>query len=147
MSLLADVFQHLDIGHYLSTVSHSFLCRYVYSQYPDFCARKGAFHEWTDRQLLSKWSQILATSVGTLTVNERRTMRDEASSHGILAIYRQTLLFTSVPRVNEFRVELEHRYGYDVIARKGDEIIFTTEQLIDTTLGCGSFSRRYQRTW
>ena len=73
-------------------------------------------------------------------------MQEETLTHGILAMYRQTLLFPSLPHVNEFRVELEHRYGHDVNARKGDEVIFTTEQLTDTAIGYGPFFRRYQRT-
>jgi hypothetical protein len=60
-------------------------------------------------------------------------MQDKAFSEGILEIYRQTLLFPLVSHVNDFRVELEHRYGDDVSSRKGNEIIFTTEQLLNSS--------------
>jgi len=71
-----------------------------------------------------------------LTQSERRKMQDQVYSTGILEIYRQTLLFPSISSVNDFRVELEHRYGDDVSSRKGHEIIFTTEQLLNSSPAC-----------
>jgi hypothetical protein len=63
-------------------------------------------------------------------------MQDRAFSEGILEIYRQTLLFPLKSNVNDFRLELEHRYGHDASTRKGDEIIFTTEQLLNSSPEC-----------
>jgi hypothetical protein len=103
------------------------------------------FHEWTDRRLIKKWTQIL-TTIDTLARGERRKMQDQAFSIGILEIYRQTLLFPSISSVNDFRVELEHRYGHDVSSRKGHEIIFTTEQLLNSSPACDqSFSNANQQ--
>jgi hypothetical protein len=96
---------------------------------------EGAFQEWIDRKLVKKWTKIL-TTLNTLTPGERRKMQDQAFSQGILEIYRQTLLFPLISHVNDFRVELENRYGHDVSSRKGHEIIFTTEQLLDSSPAC-----------
>jgi hypothetical protein len=125
-------FQHLDSSHYIRAVSHSFVCRFVDRLIPDFCTAPGVFHEWTDRRLIRKWTQILST-VNASTRIERRQMQNQALSQGIHEIYRQTLLFPSISLVNNFRVELEHRYGHDVSSRKGHEIIFTTEQLLNSS--------------
>jgi hypothetical protein len=90
------------------------------------------FHEWTDRKLMRKWSHILSTIDG-LTRTERRKMQDQAASQGVLEMYRQARLFPTLPQVNAFRWELERRYGHDARSRKGDEIIFTTEQLLSSS--------------
>jgi len=79
---------------------------------------------------VKKWNQILV-NIDTLSKSERHKMQGQGFSYGILEIYRQTLLFPLISRVNDFRIELEHRYGHDVSSRKGHEIIFTTEQLLN----------------
>ena len=111
-------------------VLHYSLCRLVDRFNLQFCRSEGAFQEWIDRRLAKKWTEIL-TTINTLTPKKRREMEDRVLSEGIREIYRQTLLFPSVSHVNDFRLELEHRYGHDVRARKGHEIIFTTEQLLN----------------
>ena len=90
------------------------------------------FHEWTDRKLVRKWSQVLSTIDG-LAPRERRKMQDQAASQGVLEMYRQARLFPTLVQVNDFRRELERRYGHDARSRKGDEIIFTTEQLLSSS--------------
>ncbi len=122
-------FQHSDSGHYIRSVSNAFLCEFIDQIFPSLCMPEGAFREWTDRQLIRKWNQILAT-VDTLTRSERLKMQDQALSHGVLEMHRQTLLFPSIPQVNDFRAELKRRYAHDVSSRKGHEIIYTTEQLL-----------------
>lgn len=122
----------IDSSHYIRAVLHLFVCRFVDRITPDFCIPKGVFHEWTDRRLVKKWTQILKT-IDMLTESERRNMQSQAFSHGILEIYRQTLLFPLISQVNDFRMELESRYGHDVSSRKGHEIIFTTEQLLHSS--------------
>lgn len=97
---------------------------------PEVCMPKGMYHEWTDRGLVKRWTHIL-TTIPTLNQHERRQLHDQAWSFGIREMYRQMLRFRSIPEVNEFREELEHRYGHDVSSRKGNEIIFTTEQLLN----------------
>ena len=133
-------FSYVDSGHYIRAVSHSFLCRFVDRLNRDFCTPPaGVFHEWTDRRFIKKWIRILAT-INALTPGERRKMEDQAFSEGILELHRQTLLFPSISHVNNFRIELEHRYGDDVSSRKGHEIIFTTEQLLNDSPTCMHFS-------
>ncbi len=119
-------------------VLHSSLCRLVDRFNLKFCRPEGAFQEWIDRRLAKKWTEILIT-INTLTLKERREMENRMFSEGIREIYRQTLLFPSISNVNDFRLELEHRYGHDVHSRKGNEIIFTTEQLLDSLHVCDQF--------
>ena len=99
------------------------------------CQSDEAFQEWIDRRLIMKWTKILST-IETLTREQRRQMQDLISIEGIREIYRQTLQFPSLSPVNDFRQELEHRYGDDIHYRKGHEIIFTTEQLLNTNPVC-----------
>ncbi|CAF0767267.1 unnamed protein product [Adineta ricciae] len=122
-------------NHYIRAVSYSFLCRFIDNFTPQFCTPTGAFHEWVDRRLAKRWTQILAT-IKSLAQNERRQMQDQVFSEGILQIYRQSLLFPPLPYVKDFRIELEHRYGSDISARKANEIIFTTEQLLNSSPSC-----------
>ncbi len=119
-------------------VFHYSLCRIVDRFNPKFCRPEGAFQEWIDRKLAKKWTEIL-TTINTLSLTERRDMENRMSSEGIREIYRQILLFPSISNVNDFRLELEHRYGHDVHSRKGNEIIFTTEQLLDGLSVCDQF--------
>ncbi|CAF3418854.1 unnamed protein product [Rotaria sp. Silwood1] len=96
-------------GHYLRSVSQMLLCRWIDCWTMNLCVRDGVFHEWTDRIWIKEWQHIL----GTLTQDEWHQMRAQALSNGIQEIYRQTLLFPSHPRVENFRTKLEHHYGSD----------------------------------
>ena len=127
--------QYIDSRYYVQAVLQSFLCRFINRLNRKFCMSEGMFHEWTDRKLIQKWTHIL-TTINTLTRGERHEMLNRAFSEGILEIYRQTLLFPSISQVNNFRMELELRYGHDVRSRKGHEIIFTTEQLLKSSPVC-----------
>jgi hypothetical protein len=126
---------HLDAKHYIQAVTNSFLCRYIDRFSPQFCTSPDTFHEWIDRRLLRRWTHLLS-EIDTLAHNERRTMQQLALTHGILEIYRQSLLFPSSSNVNNFLQELKWRYGFDVSARKGHEVIFTTEQLLNSSSLC-----------
>ncbi|CAF0932641.1 unnamed protein product [Rotaria sordida] len=121
-------------GHYFRSVSQMFLCRWIDRWNTKLCVRDGIFHEWTDRIWIKQWEHILST----LTQVELRRMRGQALSNGIQEIYRQTLLFPSWPHVEKFRTKLEYHYGSDVSARKGNEIILTTEQLLNVQATCDS---------
>ena len=109
----------------------------------NLCKGEGTFHEWIDRSLFRKWTEILST-IENITREERREMEELISRQGIREIYRQTFLFPFSSNVNEIRRELEHRYGDDVRSRKGHEIIFTTAQLLNTSPVCDRFSRHCQ---
>ena len=64
-------------------------------------------------------------------------MRAKASNEGIHEIYRQTSLFAADHiQVRDFRQALENKYGRDTRSRKGNEIIFTTEQLLHSRQSC-----------
>jgi hypothetical protein len=89
--------------------------------------------------MATRWIEIL-TTINTLSSTERRDMENRVFSKGICEIYRQILLFPSISSVNDFRLELEHRYGDDIYSRKGNEIIFTTEQLLHNSPACDQVS-------
>lgn len=61
-----------------------------------------------------------------------RQLHEQAFVNGLHEIYRQTLLFSSWPHVEKFRNELELYYGSDISARKGNEVILTTKQLLNS---------------
>ena len=64
-------------------------------------------------------------------------MRAKVSREGIHEIYRQTSLFAAAHiQVRDFRQALENKYGGDARSRKGNEIIFTTEQLLHSRQSC-----------
>lgn len=115
-------------------ILHYSLCRLADGFSLQFCKPEGAFQEWIDRRLAKKWTEILST-INTLTLKERREMEDRVFSEGIREMYQQTLLFPLISNVNDFRLELEQRYGYDVHS-EGHEIIFTTEQLLNSWPAC-----------
>ena len=112
-----------------------FICRLIDDLIIDYCKNENVFNEWTDRILIKSWIKILS-SIKTLTEKERRQMQNEAIYQGIYRIYRQTLLFPTIVDVNHFRLQLEYQYGNDVHLRKGNEIIFTTKQLLNDSPLC-----------
>jgi hypothetical protein len=127
----------LDAAHYVKTVLNMYFCLFFKHFNPSFCSSRGVFHEWTNRTLTKTWNQILG-NMNNLRNHERIEMQHRVQSHGICEMHRQTLLFPSMPHINRFRRELEQLYGNDVTARKGDEIIFNTAQLVYITATCES---------
>jgi hypothetical protein len=100
------------------------------------CSKDDAFRENTDGKLTKKWNQILST-IPIITEVERSSMRSKVSTEGIHEIYRQTSkYYNDFIQVRDFRQELENKYGRDARSRKGNEIIFTTEQLLDSGKSC-----------
>lgn len=87
-------------------------------------------------KLTKKWNQILS-SIPIISDEERQEMRTKATKEGVHEIYRQTnQFFHDHIQVRDFRKELETKYGRDTRSRKGNEIIFTTEQLLQSRVSC-----------
>jgi len=132
------IFKHY-IGHsgkYLKSISRRILCKISKFQNTPICTKDDAFRETTDTELTKKWNQILST-IPILTDDERNSMRLKASNEGIHEIYNQTSRFyNDYIQVRDFRIELENKYGRDTRSRKGNEIIFTTEQLLESRISC-----------
>ena len=127
---------YLDAGKYLKHVSRRILCKIKRLQRSSICSNARAFRENVDVRLTTKWEHILST-IPILTDDERQSMRLNASEQGIHEIYRQTSMFyNDYIQVRDFRKELENKYGRDVQSRKGNEIVFTTEQLLQSRLFC-----------
>ena len=117
-------------------MSRGIVCKIGPFQKTDLCSKEGAFRENIDTKLTNKWNQILST-IPELTEAERQTMRSRTLEDGIHEIYRQILLFQhNHIQVRDFQKELESKYGRDTRSRKGNEIIFTTEQLLDSHISC-----------
>ncbi|CAM4833813.1 unnamed protein product [Rotaria magnacalcarata] len=133
-------FKHY-IGHtgkYLKHISRRVICKIEKFQHSVICSKDEAFRENTDTRLAKQWNQILST-ISILTEAERNSMRLKASKEGIHEIYRQALMFHhDYIQVRDFQKELENKYGYDTRSRKGNEIIFTTEQLLKSSISCES---------
>jgi hypothetical protein len=126
----------LDSGKYLQSISRRVICKISKFQKSSICTHDNAFRENTDIKLTKKWNQILST-ISILTENERNSMRLKISNEGIHEIYRQTSQFYhDYIQVQDFRQELENKYGRDIRSRKGNEIIFTTEQLLESRVSC-----------
>ncbi|CAF4370432.1 unnamed protein product [Rotaria sp. Silwood2] len=131
-------FKHY-IGHsgkYIQHISRRVLCKIQKFQRSALCSSDEAFRENTDTKLTKQWNQILST-IPILTENERNSMRSKVSREGIHEIYRQTSkYYNDYIQVRDFRNALENKYGHDTRSRKGNEIIFTTEQLLDSRISC-----------
>ncbi|CAF1076450.1 unnamed protein product [Didymodactylos carnosus] len=120
--------------NYIQHMSRRVLCRLKKFISTPICSKDAAFRENTDATLTSKWNQILST---ISSIKEKfNEFRQNATKSGIYEIYRQTSLFKSLKPVKDFRDEIEKKYGADAIARKGHEIIFTTEQLLGSPQSC-----------
>ncbi|UJR16762.1 hypothetical protein I4U23_003662 [Adineta vaga] len=129
------------LGHfrnYLEHTSRRIICKIEKLQSTPICSKDQSFRENTDTDLMNQWNQILAT-IPNLTDEERETMRLKATTQGIYEIYRQILLLAPDHiQVRNFQKQLENKYGGDVRSRKGNEIIFTTEQLLNSRKSCES---------
>jgi len=120
----------------LKSISRRVICKISKFQQSPICAKDNAFRENTDTKLTKKWNQILST-IPILTDNERNSMRLKVSRQGIHEIYRQTSEFYhDYIQVRDFQQELINKYGRDIRSRKGNEIIFTTEQLLESRISC-----------
>lgn len=126
----------LDSGKYLKHLSRRIVCKIEKLQHSGICAKDEAFRENTDTKLTKQWNQILLT-IPILTDDERNSMRLKASKEGIHEIYRQASKFyKDYIQVQDFLNKLKHKYGNDTRSRKGNEIIFTTEQLLESKISC-----------
>ena len=126
----------LDSGKYVKSVSRRVVCKIPHVQRSPVCAKDDAFRENTDTKLTNKWNQLLS-SIPILSEAERLEMRSRVTKEGIHEIYRQTSrLYDDYIQVRDFRHELEKKYGRDIRSRKGNEIIFTTEQLLESRKSC-----------
>ncbi|UJR07769.1 hypothetical protein I4U23_012052 [Adineta vaga] len=133
-------FKHY-IGHsgkYLKSISRRLICKIAKFQSTPMCSKDEAFRENIDTKLTKNWNQILST-IPILTENERNVLHLKVAKEGIHEIHRQASIYThDYIQVRDFRQELEKKYGRDARSRKGNEIIFTTEQLLQSRISCES---------
>lgn len=126
----------LDSLSYLKYKSRNSRCKSQEYHNASMCSNKGMFRENVNTTIIEKWNQILST-IPSLSEDERQRMVGHASKDGIHEIYRQSDVFSkNYTAVRNFRRELIDNYGHDVLSRKGNEIIFTTEQLMKSKPTC-----------
>lgn len=124
-----DLFLRLDTADFLQSFLRLSFCQWINRWESKFCHADDVFNEWTDAHWIKGWTLILS-KIKSLSFEERRRLQNEAKNKGIFEIYRQTLLFEKKSDVVRFQNELRTRYGDDVMLRKGNEIILTSEQLL-----------------
>ena len=88
-----------DSSHYIRVVIQNSFCRMADHWNRNLCKGEGTFHEWIDRPLIRKWTEILST-FENITREERREMEELISRQGIREIYRQTFLVPFSSNVN-----------------------------------------------
>jgi hypothetical protein len=123
---------------YMDHISRRYVCQLQDMQTKPGCSKEDAFRENTDKKLLDKWENILTTIPSNSNRNEQ--LMKNATKYGISEIYRQAKEVESTNennKVKDFLAEMIKHYGTDdITVRKGREIIFTTEGLINSPLTC-----------
>lgn len=128
---------------YFTHVSRRYVCQLKDMQTKPGCSKENAFRENTDKKLLDKWKAVLITIPTVWNVDEQ--YMKNATKYGIAEIYRQVKEIEKTPhkdKVKEFHDFMTKQYGDDdVVVRKGREIIFTTNKLLDAPLTCELLSK------
>ncbi|CAF4804075.1 unnamed protein product [Rotaria sp. Silwood1] len=128
---------------YLSHISRKYVCQLKDMQTKPGCSKEDAFRENTDKKLLDKWKKVLMTIPTVWNVDEQ--YMKNATKYGIGEIDRQAKELEAMgykDKIKEFRETMIKQYGEDDLGvRKGREIIFTTQGLLDSPLTCELFDR------
>ena len=107
------------------------------------CSKEDAFRESTDKKLLEKWKDVLTMLPHVWNADEQYVKN--ATQYGIREIDRQTKelqVFDHESEIHKFREAMIKQYGEeDLSVRKGREIIFTTNGLLQSPLTCELFSK------
>ncbi len=128
---------------YFTHVSRRYVCQLKDMQTKPGCSKEDAFRENTDKKLLELWKQVLMTISTVWNVDEQ--YMKNATKFGLGEIDRQAKELEESgyqDKVKEFREKMLKQYGQDDISvRKGREIIFTTNGLLDSSLTCELLSK------
>lgn len=128
---------------YFQHVSRRYVCQLKDMQTKPGCSKEDAFRENTDKKLLSKWKEALIKIPTVWNVDEQ--YMKNATKYGIGEIYRQVKEIEKTvhkDKIKEFHNYFIKQYGEDDInVRKGREIIFTTNKLLDAPLTCELLSK------
>ena len=123
---------------YLDHVSRRYVCQLKEMETKPGCSKEEAFRENIDKKLLNKWKNILMT-IPSISDRNQQYIKD-ATQYGISEIYRQAKQIQSTnpnDKVKDFIEEIIKQYGTeDINVRKGREIIFTTQELMNSPLTC-----------
>ncbi len=127
---------------YFTHVSRRYVCQLKDMQTKPGCSKEDAFRENTDKKLLELWKQVLMT-ISTVWNVDEQYMKN--ATFGLGEIDRQAKELEESgyqDKVKEFREKMLKQYGQDDISvRKGREIIFTTNGLLDSSLTCELLSK------
>jgi hypothetical protein len=128
---------------YFTHVSRRYVCQLKDMQTKPGCSKEDAFRENTDKKLLDLWKQVLMTIPTVWNVDEQ--YMKNATKFGLGEIDRQAKELEATghqDKVKEFREKMLKQYGQDDISvRKGREIIFTSNGLLDSSLTCELLSK------
>ncbi|CAF3772172.1 unnamed protein product [Adineta steineri] len=138
---LKQFFKHAE--SYMESVSRKYVCQLEEMKEKPGCSKEDAFRENTDKKLLEKWHTVL-TTIPSIS-NRQEDFYKNATTYGIGEIYRQVKQFEATneqDKVKDFLTEMIKQYGTDDISvRKGREIIFTTQGLLNSPLTCEFLSK------
>ncbi|UJR23881.1 hypothetical protein I4U23_026853 [Adineta vaga] len=128
--------------NYFTHVSRRYVCQLKDMQTKPGCSKEDAFRESTDKKFLDLWKKVLITIPSVWNVDEQ--YMKNATKYGIGEIYRQMneLKDTYESKIKDFREKMIKQYGEDdITVRKGREIIFTTNRLLESPLTCELLSK------
>ena len=128
---------------YFTHVSRRYVCQMKDMQTKPGCSTEEAFRENTDKKFLEKWKQILMTIPSVWNVDEQ--YMKNATKFGIGEIERQAKELEKAghgDKIKAFRETIIKQYGEDELTvRKGREIIFTTQGLLESPPTCDLLSK------
>jgi hypothetical protein len=128
---------------YFSHVSRRYVCQLKDMQTKPGCSKDDAFRENTDKKLLEKWKDVLMKIPSVWNVDEQ--YMKNATKYGLGEIYRQVKELETQghkDKIKDFHEAMIKQYGEeDLSVRKGREIIFTTNSLLEAPLTCELLSK------
>lgn len=128
---------------YFTHVSRRYVCQMKDMQTKPGCSTEDAFRENIDKKILDKWRKVLLTLPSVWNVDE--PYMNDAKRLGIQEIDRQIRFFESKgfkDQVQAFKEDMFKQYGHeDLVVRKGREIIFTIDELVQSPLTCDLLNR------
>ena len=128
---------------YLSHVSRRYVCQLKDMQSKPGCSKEDAFRENTDKKLLEKWKKVLMTIPSVWNVDEQ--YMNNATKYGLGEMVRQMKQLEAAgfgEKIRDFRQTMIKQYGQEEIdVRKGREIIFTRQSLLESPPTCDLLSK------
>ena len=127
-----------DVRGFIKQLTRQSICRLVRGETKVECAKLRAFKQNVDRSVLKRWKHVLTKIPAKWQLNKQ--YKERAIKYGISEIDQQSSDLQAAgagKHVKDFRKFLVKRYGEDDLAvRKGQELIFTVTDLLQSSLTC-----------